>query len=334
MPDRADALLRDPRLALLNDPTPLQRLGYLEAKMGRPGLYMKRDDLMEIGLGGNKLRSLEFWLGAARRAGADVLLVAGGAMSNLCRLTAAAASMTGFDCIVFHNSADNETNRQRSFLNKLFGAEVRYLGSVTEQQRAEALLKAAADLTAQGRKPYIVGDAVVGALGYVVAAAEMHEQARGQDNPLRHVFLAGSMGPTEAGFIFGNALLGSPFEVHLVSVEYGQAELAARVNRIYDDLRTHTGLTVPDLDEVPVHYHMDYLGAGYGQPTVASEQAIVSLARTEGILIEHVYTAKTFAGFVDLIERGHIPADEPAGIIHTGGTPSLFSQFGLFKTIE
>ncbi|WP_245444823.1 1-aminocyclopropane-1-carboxylate deaminase/D-cysteine desulfhydrase [Pseudaminobacter soli (ex Li et al. 2025)] len=333
MPDRASALLRDPRHTLLHMPTPLQRLGYLEAKLERPGLYMKRDDLMEIALGGNKLRSLEFWLGAAKRAGADVLLVAGGAMSNLCRLTAAAAAMTGFDCIVFHNSADNETNRQRSFLNKLFGAEVRYLGPVSEQQRGEAILKAAAELAAQGRVPYIVGDAVVGALGYVVAAAEMHDQVLREEKPLRHVFLAGSMGPTEAGFIFGNALLGSPFEVHLVSVEYGQAELAARVNRIYDDLRRHTGLTVPDLENVPVHYHMDYLGDGYGQPTPQSEQAIISLARTEGILIEHVYTAKTFAGFVDLAVRGHIPEDEPACLIHTGGTPSLFSQFGMFKSI-
>lgn len=332
MLDRAGALLRDPRITLLNGPTPLQRLNYLEARLGRPGLYMKRDDLMEIALGGNKLRSLEFWLGAAKAAGADVLLVAGGAMSNLCRLTAATAAMTGFDCIIFHNSADNETNRQASFLNKLFGAEIRYLGPVSEQQRGDAIQKAVADLTANGRKPYIVGDAVVGALGYVVAASELHDQARLHEKPLRHVFLAGSMGPTETGFIFGNALLGCPFEVHLVSVEYGQAELAARISRIYDDLRHHTKLPVPDLDDVPVHYHMDYLGGGYGQPTSVSEQAIISLARTEGILIEHVYTAKTFAGFTALAQGGQIPADEPACLIHTGGTASLFSQFGMFKS--
>lgn len=115
----------------------------------------------------------------------------------------------------------------------------------------------------------------------------------------------------------------------MVRVEYTQ-ELAARVIRIYDYLRSHTGPSVWDLDHVPVHYH--HLGAGYGQPPPASEQAIITLARAEGILIEHVYTAETFGGFVDLV--AHISADEPAALIHTGGTPSLFAQFSLFKTID
>ncbi|WP_244493026.1 pyridoxal-phosphate dependent enzyme [Bosea sp. Root670] len=328
------SILREPRYDLVKAPTPLQRLSGFERKLGRPGFYMKRDDLMEIGLGGNKLRSLEFWLGAALREHADIVLVAGGATSNLCRLTAAAAAMAGLDCLIIHNAEDSPANRERSFLNRLFGAETRFIGPVGEEERAAAMKAAAAELMRQGRTPYIVGDAVLGALGYVLAAFELHEQSQRESAPLRHVFLAGSMGPTEAGFIFGNALLGHPFQVHLVSVEYGQAELEERIRRIYEGIGERTGLAVGDLGEAPLHYHMAHLGGGWGVPTLESEAAIVAFARTEGILIEHVYTAKTCAGFLDLVANGTIPQGEPACILHTGGTASLFSQREQFRTVS
>lgn len=325
--------LADPRYRLLDGPTPLKQLARLEGKVGRTGLYLKRDDRMDIALGGNKLRSLEFWLGAALAEGADMLLVAGGAMSNLCRLTAATAALAGLDCIVFHNAPADGPSRDMAFVNRLFGAELRFLGAVGEEARGAAMRQAAGEFRAAGRRPYIVGDAVIGALGYVLAAEELALQARTAAPALRHVFLAGSMGPTEAGFIFGNALLDEPFTVHLVSVEYDEAELIARTRRIYDGLAAHTGLAVPDFGALGIVCHMDWLGAGYGQPTDASEQAILTLARTEGILIEHVYTAKTFAAFLALSVNGGIPADEAAAMIHTGGVPALFSQFGLFRSL-
>lgn len=320
-----------PRLPLLSQPTPLQRLVHLEQALDRPGLYMKRDDHMELAMGGNKLRSLEFWLGAARAEGADTVLVAGGPMSNLCRLTAAAASVHGFDCVVLHNGEDSPAHRATSFLNRLFGAQVRFLGAIDERQRQAAVVQAASDLAARGRRPYIVGDAVVGALGYVVAAHELHRQVREQAAALRHVFLPGSMGTTEAGFIFGNAMLGCPFDIHLVSVEYSQMELAARLSHIYDGLRQAMGCAVPPLHELPVHYHMEFLGDGYARTTAAAQQAILRLARVEGILLEHVYTAKTCAAFLDLAQRGAL--EQGGCVIHTGGTASLFAQFDWFEAM-
>lgn len=192
-------------------------------KLGHDGLFVKRDDHMEIALGGNKLRSLEFWIGEALEQSADVILVAGDPMSNQCRLSAAAASMAGLDCIVLHNSDKNPTSARESFLNKVLGATVRYLGPVNENQRATETKKVAEELKTQGRNPYIIGDSVTGALGYIRAAEELYKQSqetRANTKPdIRHVILPGSMGPTEAGFIFGNALLGNPFEVHLISVE-------------------------------------------------------------------------------------------------------------------
>lgn len=323
----------DPRYPLLDQATPLRPLRRIEARY-RKGLFVKRDDHMEIALGGNKLRSLEFWLGAALAEEADVLLVAGAPVSNQCRLTAAAAAIAGIDCLVIHNSTMNEQSLQASFLSRLYGAETRFIGEMSEISRGQLVDQAAEDLRRRGRRPYIVGDAVVGALGYVLAAEELHEQSRQNGLDIRHVILPGSMGPTEAGFIFGNALLGNPFQVHLVSVEYGQAELAARVARIYRDLRTHTELPVSEFDDLGVNYHMDFLGAGYGMATPESEAAIIEFARSEGILLEHTYTGKTFAGFLDLVGCGMIPAGEAACVVHTGGVPTLLAQSALFKSLS
>lgn len=323
-----------PRYELLSDPTLLQRLERTETALNHPGLYVKRDDLMPIAMGGNKLRSLEFWLGAALREHADVVLVAGTPLSNLCRLTAAAASMAGLDCIVFHNAADEPAARRASFLNRIFGASVRFLGRMDEPQRTKEVEHAALELQLQGRRPYIVGNAAIGALGYVRAAEELFAQSRRLDVGIRHVMLPGSMGPTEAGFIFGNALLGHPFDVHLVSVEYAKAELSACVERVYEAIMKLVGKDAPQFDDTRIHYHMDYLGGGYACPTPQGEEAILTFARTEGIVLEPIYTAKTFACFLDFARRRVFRAAEPVCVIHTGGVPSLFAQFEAFRSLS
>jgi 1-aminocyclopropane-1-carboxylate deaminase/D-cysteine desulfhydrase-like pyridoxal-dependent ACC family enzyme len=322
-----------PRYELVPQPTLLQSLRRTEIALRRPGLFVKRDDLMAIAMGGNKLRSLEYWLGAAQQMKADIVLVAGTALSNLCRLTAAAASMVGLECIVFHNAPDDAAVRRASFLNRIFGASVRYLGPVDEHQRAQAVEAAAVDLVRQGRRPYIVGDPALGALGYIRAAEELNEQCRDMKVPIRHVFLPGSMGTTEAGFILGNALLGYPFEVHLVSVEYQEAELRERVRRIYDSAAVLIGADEAPFDAARVRCHMRFRGAGYAVPTPEAERAMLTFARTEGLVLEPIYSAKTFACFLDVARRGGLPASEPMCVIHTGGVPSLFGQFESFRDL-
>lgn len=319
-----------PRYRLLQEPTLLQRLERTQSALGHPGLYVKRDDLMPIAMGGNKLRSLEYWLGAALHAQADVLLVAGAPLSNQCRLTAAAASMAGLDCIVYHNAPDEPAARSASFLSRIFGARVHFIGAVDEAQRTIEVERAALQLKAEGRRPYVVGNVAIGALGYVRTAEELFAQSRKLNAGIRHVMLPGSMGPTEAGFIFGNALMGYPFDVHLVSVEYDKPELSARVQQAYAALAELVGKGSPEFDASRVQFHMDYLGDGYARPTPLGEEAILTLARLEGIMLEHIYSAKTFAGFLDLVRRRVFPAEEAVCVIHTGGVPSLFSQYESF----
>lgn len=319
-------LTHAPRVQLLDGPTPFQRMPRIETLTGHDGLYVKRDDVMSLAMGGNKLRSLEFWLGEAREAGSDVLLVAGRPASNQCRLTAAAAAKCGFECVVVHNDDPPARDEGNLLLTRLFGADIRFIGPADEVERERRVRGLRDAMAAEGRMPYVVGDPVVGALGYVAAAIELQQQAFQAGVALRHVVLPGSMGVTEAGFLFGCALLGNPFDVHLVSVEFPVDELRARVDRIFRGLAARAG-KMPGGDPGAVaHYHDAYLGDGYELPTPEALAAIRTFARSEGLLLEVTYTSKPFAALLDLVETRCLPPGEPVCILHTGGLPALFGQ--------
>lgn len=315
-----------PRIHLLDGPTPLQRMARIESATGHRGLYVKRDDAMSLGMGGNKLRSLEYWLGEARAQGSDVLLVAGNPVSNQCRLTAAASAKCGLECVVVYNDDPPARDEGNLFLTRLFGADLRFIGPVDEAERERRVHEIRDEMAAAGREPYIVGEPVVGALGYVAAAMELHQQALEAGAALRHVVLPGSMGVTEAGFLFGCALLGGPFDVHLVSVEYGVDALHTRVDDLFHALAARTGATPAVGPGAFTHYYDAYLGEGYEIPTREALSAIRTFAAKEALLLETTYTSKTFAGLLDLIDKKVLPAGEPVCIIHTGGLPALFGQ--------
>lgn len=315
-----------PRCPLIAAPTPLERLARLGTHAGHRSLHVKRDDAMPLGLGGNKLRSLEFWIGEALARQADTLLVAGRTTSNQCRLTAAAAAKCGLRCVVLHNDPKPERAEGNLLLSRLYGAELRFLGAMDEMERAQHLADAAAQLEAAGRRCYIVGDPVVGALGYLAGAAELIAQSEEQGMALEHVVLPGSMGPTEAGFLFGCALAGAPFTVHLVSVEYEAERLRHLVEDLFERLCAHTDVRPAPMLPSFVRYHEAYLGEGYDIPTAEAIQTLKTVAKLEGLLLETTYTAKTFAGALDLIRRGEISPKAPTCLVHTGGVPSLFPQ--------
>ncbi len=319
-----------PRVRLLDQPTPLERLSRIETLTGHDSLWVKRDDAAPLGLGGNKLRSLEFWLGEALAQSSDIVLVAGKPVSNLCRLTAAAAAKLGLDCLILHNDHAPERNEGNLLLSRLFGASLEFLGPMEEDERAIRVAAAAEALRAEGRRPYIVGDHATGALGYLLGALELHQQAEARGIALRHIILSGSMGPTEAGFLFGCALLGAPFVVHLVSVEYAKEELSGRVDAIYRAIAARTGLAPAGDYRDWTRVHGDYLGAGYEQPTPASLAAIRTFASREGLLFENTYTAKPAAALLDLAASNTLPRGEPVCLLHTGGVPALFAQADLF----
>ncbi len=323
-----------PRVRLLTAETPLEPALRLGGALGLP-LYLKRDDLMSLGMGGNKVRSLEFWLGEALAQGCDTVLVGGLPQSNLCRLTAAACIRAGLSCLVVHNApapAPDSVPQGNALLNRLMGVQTLYCGAVDEYRRMDCLREQADLLRAQGKKPYIVADPVTGALGYVSAAFELSRQAERQGVPLRHVFISASAGPTETGLLFGLCLLGG-VTVHLVSVEYDEQTFWGIADEIFAGLEKRLGVRPAARPRDVARFYGQYLGQGYAVPTEGALDAVRALAQSEGVFVETVYNAKVLCGLMDLARQKALPADQAVCFYHTGGAPAQFGQAPQFSGI-
>lgn len=324
-------LSKFPRVRLMELPSPLQHLPRYGRLIGHDAIYVKRDDLLSLGMGGNKLRNLEFWMGEALTENADVIIAMGGLQSNQCRLTAAACAKLGLECVLVHNDNEPAIYQGNMLLNHLAGAKSVFLGPMDETERSRQASLIAGRLREEGRHPYIIGNPRIGALGYVNAALELHEQANRLGVDLKHVVIVGAMAPTCSGFLYGTALLGHPFHVHVISVEYEAEYLRSLIEDICSQVIDVTGIRpAVDVQDVMTIYD-DYLGDGYAKPTAGSVQTVYDLAQTEGVFLENVYTSKTLWGLRQLVERGIIPEAEAVCFIHTGGCPALFSQAELFQ---
>jgi len=323
------ALSRMDPVALGIWPTPLHRLKRYGASVGHNAFYIKRDDLSGLGMGGNKTRNLEFLLGHALSDGVDTVITGGGLQSNLCRLTAAAAAVLGLRCILVHNDEEPDVLQGNMLLNEMAGAETRFAGQVTEDRRAKLMETTAESLEARGERAFVVhngGSTPLGALGFVSAALELYEQVTAAGIDLRHVGMVGAMGGTAAGFVAGTALLGGPWHVHVISVEYPRWHLANLVQQLAEGALELLDMKPAKPLESVMTIYDDYLGPGYAIPTPMSLLAQEDLARLEGIFLELVYTSKTLGGLGDLVRRGVVPAGEAVCFWHTGGDPALFAQ--------
>lgn len=308
-------------------PTPLMRLHNLERQLGYDGLYIKRDDLTGLGPGGNKLRSLEFIVGEAAAKGRDTLIASGPLQSNLCTLAAAACASAGLRCVLVHNGAEPEHPTGNVLLNQLLGAQSHYIGNVSAQERTDYVHQLAQSLSAHCN-PYVIENGATtgtGALGYTNAALELARQFEQQGLRDVTLFAPGGNGGVATGLIYGNALLGFPFRVVIISVEDDR-----------DTLRDHILHTISELQEVlglPFQHQLEdacilddsYRGAGWGANTPESSRIIPDFARTEGILLENVYNSKVMVGMQDYIQKRKISG--PVCYLHTGGFGSLFAQY-------
>ncbi|WZL72901.1 pyridoxal-phosphate dependent enzyme [Clostridiaceae bacterium 35-E11] len=320
-----------PRVRLLEEATPIQHLKNIGNVIGNNNIFVKRDDLMLLGMGGNKARNLEFWLGDAIRKNADVILVAGAPVSNQCRLTAAAASKIGMRCIILHNSNKPKKYNGNILLNKILGVETIFIGEMNEQERKVYTHQYADELRERGFKPYVIGeDPIIGSLGYVNSALELVNQAERKNIDLKHVIICGSEGPTETGLLYGLCLFGKSFKLHIVSVEYETSYLKELMRKIFDGICKKLDLIPPGkIEDVAVFYD-NYLGEGYGKPTKQSLEAVKLLAQKEAVFIENTYSGKVFAGMFDLVDKQLINANDAVCCYHTGGVPALFTQSDYF----
>lgn len=313
-----------PRVLLGNYPTPLERLPRFAASLGGPKLWIKRDDISPLALGGNKTRKLEFLLGEALALGADTILTVGAPQSNHCRQTAAAAARSGLRCVLVLGGAGRGAYTANLLLDDMLGAEVHF---ATQESRDEKLAEVRRSLEADGRKVYFIpygGASPVGEVGFVYAMAELQADFAEQDSQADWIVAASASGGMQAGLLVGARWVGYPGRILGISVEAKRDPLLRAILPLAEATAQRLGCAWT-FGGSEVLVNDEYLGQGYGIPAKGDIEAMRLLASTEGIVTDPVYTGRALAGLVDLIRNGFFRPDESVLFWHTGGVPALYA---------
>lgn len=306
-----------PRFRLFDGPSPLQPMPrFCDALGGRAEIWIKREDLLPLAFGGNKLRNLEFLVGAALAEGADTLITSGRRWSNHARLTAAAGARAGLAVHLVLSGPPLDPPGPGVRLAQAFGATVHQLATADRAERESKVAAINADVEARGGRPYVIGvggTGAVGAYGQVLAAQELITQADETALGIDRVVLATATGGTHAGLLAG---LRPATTVTGIVVARTADELRPVIARTAEELGTAVDPAGIELDE-------RFIGAGYGRPTEAAQEAAGLLARTEAILVDPIYTAKALAGLVAGVRSGAWDGERIV-FWHAGGLPGLF----------
>lgn len=322
-----EALDRLPRVSLGKFPTPLDDLFRLSALLEGPRILMKREDLSGLAMGGNKARVLEYVLGDAVTKGYDAVVTGAGMQSNLCRQLAAAAAKIGMKATLVLSGVLPDRVDGNLLLNYIFGARVvsAPAGEITNQSCLEA---AADDLRSEGYNPYVInlmgGTAPLGSLAFVDCMLETYTQLEAAGIHEATIYVTSGSGGTHAGLALGASFVGMPIRVQGVSIMYPRKVLESRISSVVFESSRLLGLPVPDK---PCSVTVDdkYSGGDYGVLTDAAKEAIEVTARTEGILLDPLYTGKTMSALIDHVRQGRLGTDDTVIFVHTGGTPALFA---------
>lgn len=313
-----------PRFRLVDAPSPLLPAERFSAVLGgRATVWLKREDLLPVGLGGNKLRNLEYLVGAALADGADTLITSGRRWSNHCRLTAAAGARAGLAVHLVLSGPPLDRPGPGTMLDELLGATVHQLATADRAERDTAVAALDRDLRAEGRRPYVIGvggSGPLGALGHLRAADELFSQADARGIAVDAIVLPSATGGTQAGLVVGAALRGPGTVVDGVVVARPEAELRPAIAAMVAELSAWTGAAV---DQGAIRLDGSQLGDGYGRRTEAADAATRLLARTEGVFVDPIYTAKALAGLVASVRAGTLDG-RTVVFWHAGGMPGLF----------
>ena len=326
-------IARFPRVRLGHAPTPLEDAPNLGTALGVE-LWIKRDDCTGLAFGGNKVRQLEFYLGAAQARGADTVLVTGAVQSNLARLTASGARRLGMEVHVqleerVEGNGDLYRTSGNLLLNRVLGATLHTFPGGEDEAAADAALERLAErLAAEGRRPYVIHSAPshppLGGLGYVAAAGEVMHQARARGIGFDAVFCASGSALTHAGTLVGMRALGERVPVYGICVRREGRSQGARVAKLAAELAAMIGCPAA-FEAGDVEVDDGVLPPGYGRLNNATRDAMAMAARHEALLLDPVYTGKTMAGLIAQVRAGRIAEGSRVLFIHTGGQPALFA---------
>jgi L-cysteate sulfo-lyase len=309
----------------------------LTKHLGGPQIYIKRDDCTGLATGGNKTRKLEFLVAQALEQGADTLITQGAVQSHHARQTVAAAARVGMQCKILleqrvSNASEEYEESGNVMLDRLMGGDiVARLPAGTNMQ--EAMEDLAAELRSAGRKPYVIpggGSNPVGALGYVRCAQELLDQSYEAGVRIDHVVHATGSTGTQAGLVVGLRASNSGIPVYGISVRAPKDKQEENVWRLVQATVDYMGLPASSVERADVVANSDYVGDGYGIPTLSMIDAVRLTAQQEGILLDPVYSGKGMAGLIALIRAGHFKKGENVVFVHTGGAVGLYGYRQIF----
>lgn len=332
-------LSRFPRLRFAHLPTPLERMTRLSEALGGPTIWIKRDDCTGLAGGGNKTRKLEFLMADALAQRADTIITQGAVQSNHVRQTIAIAARLGLASSVFlEERIDDVTSVYMTngnvLLDDILGGERRCVPAGTDMNAAMSEL--ADELKSSGARPYIIpggGSNEIGALGYVNAAFELVAQANQTGLRIDHVVHATGSAGTQAGLVAGLFGLNADIPVLGIGVRAPRDAQEANVLRLARATADHVGLR-GEIPDAAVRANCDYVGEGYGIATAEMTDAIRSVARLEGILLDPVYSGKGMAGLIDLVTKGCFSKRDNIVFLHTGGAQALSGYSHLFGAAD
>ena len=325
----AKKLSEFPSVPLCHQPTPLEFMPRMSESLGGPRLWTTRDDCTGLATGGNKTRKLEFLIADAIEKGADMVVTQGAVKSNHVRQTAAAACKFGLDCHALlerrvPDRADDYETTGNVLFDQMFGTSLEFRPAGLDMN-AEAMA-VTEKLAAAGRKPYFIpggGSNEIGALGYVSCAYELLDQIKANNLDVGWIVLATGSAGTHAGMLAGLHAAGSTIPVMGISVRQPEEKQIAAVHKLA--VLTAAQLTDTPLGVEKVIVDDGYVGAGYGQPTQGTLDAINLIARREGLLFDPVYSGKGLAGMIGLAGQNFFESDKDVIFLHTGGAAALFA---------
>ncbi|MBQ6899602.1 MAG: D-cysteine desulfhydrase family protein [Firmicutes bacterium] len=296
-------------------PTPIHKLPNLSRELGT-NVWIKRDDLCGVALGGNKVRKLEFLLADAKKQGYDLVMTTGAAQSNHAMLTAACCLRMGLDCILVLKNHGITARKGNQILNYLMGVEVRFVDTDSYDDIYEEMDRIAAEM---GRKVYKIpcgGSNALGSLGYVDCMREVSEY----DQHFEHIVCACGSGGTAAGTVLGAKLYMPDTHVMCSMVDNDPFDVIVPelMKEAADLLGTDVELPVPDL--------LDMCGPGYSIPSEEGNEAISMMMKLEGIVLDTCYTGKAFAGLIKRAREGYYKPEDNVLFVHSGGAGGLFAQ--------
>jgi len=309
------------RIPLADLPTPLTDCPRLSAELGGPRILVKREDQTGLAFGGNKVREFEYSVAPAVAEGYDILLHGAASQSNQSRLTAAVAAHLGLKAVmVGRKDAHSDPVNGNLMLTHLFGADVHLVESSKEK---EAIIER---LKAEGHKVYNTSSDgyYLRSVSYVDGFLELWVQFQEQDIQPDALYVCSGV-HTHVGLAVGAKALGIPLRIVGISPspqdnEKDAAHLAEVANEVCRMLDLELNFTADEFES-----YGEYAGEGYGVLTEASREAVLLAARTEGLLLDPVYTGKTFGALIDHIRKGQWTKDQTVVFVHTGGTPALFA---------